>query len=82
MAETSLPSAVATEDRGPAILAVSWIECVVAMIIVGARMYTRSYLIHNVGVDDWMILLALVSLSKVSIRLEIPASPSPITYKD
>ena len=56
-------SAEATANRGPSILAVSWTECAVAILIVSARMYARSFLIHNVGMDDWMMLLALVSFA-------------------
>ena len=54
-------SAEVTANRGPSILAVSWTECAVAILIVSARMYARSFLIHNVGMDDWVMLLALVS---------------------
>lgn len=73
MSANTPPSTVAASaNRGPAILAVSWIECVVAILIVGARLYTRSCLIHNVGIDDWMILLALVSLPSISIHHKTP----------
>ncbi|KAL9596012.1 MAG: hypothetical protein Q9219_006096 [cf. Caloplaca sp. 3 TL-2023] len=60
MANPSVPPDLAQANRGPTILAVSWIECTVAILIVATRMYTRSYLIRNVGIDDWMIVLALV----------------------
>ena len=48
-------------NRGPHILAATWVQCAIALLLVGARMYTRIHLIHNVGLDDWIILLALVS---------------------
>ncbi|KAL9001776.1 MAG: hypothetical protein Q9188_005250 [Gyalolechia gomerana] len=60
MDELSQSSDRADANRGPTILAVTWVECALAILIVGTRMYTRSYLIHNVGIDDWMIVLALV----------------------
>lgn len=68
MSENALPFAELTSNRGPCILAVSWTECVVAILFVSARMYTRIFLIHNVGIDDWMMLLALVSLAGLMIR--------------
>lgn len=60
--ETSPSSDFAKANRGPTIVTVTWVECAVAILIVGTRMFTRSYLIHNVGIDDWMIVLALVGL--------------------
>lgn len=79
---TPSTTVVGSANRGPAILAVSWIEYVVAIVIVGARMYTRSCLIHNVGIDDWMILLALVSLPGISIRHKTPVSISSARNRD
>ena len=68
MSENTLPLAELTSNRGPSILAVSWTECAVAILFVSARMYTRISLIHNVGMDDWMMLLALVSPAGVLNR--------------
>ncbi|KAL8795389.1 MAG: hypothetical protein Q9195_002130 [Heterodermia aff. obscurata] len=60
MADSTQPISKDSADRGSAILIVSWIECGVAITIVAARVYTRSRIIHNIGIDDWMILIALV----------------------
>ena len=68
MSENTSSFVELTSNRGPSILAVSWTECAVATLFVSARMYTRISLIHNVGIDDWTILLALVSPAEVSIR--------------
>ena len=68
MSENTLPFAELKANRGPSILAVSWTECAVAILFVSARMYTRIFLIHNVGIDDWMMLLALVSPAEVLSR--------------
>lgn len=68
MSENTLPFAELTSNRGPSILAVGWTECAIAILFVNARMYTRISLIHNVGIDDWMMLLALVSPAGVLIR--------------
>ena len=51
---------IGTSDRGPLILIVGWVECSLAFVFVFARMLTRSRLVRNVGLDDWMILLAMV----------------------
>ena len=48
-------------DKGPNILALSWTECSLAILVVSARMYTRSRLVRNVGCDDWTMLFAMVS---------------------
>ena len=60
--ENTLPSAITKDpDRGSAILAVCWVECILAIFFVAARMITRSRLIHNVGSDDWLMVATLVS---------------------
>lgn len=48
-------------NRGALILTVIWVECAIACIFVAARVYARTRLIHNMGIDDWMILWALVN---------------------
>lgn len=48
-------------NHGPTILAVSWIECGLALVAVITRMYCRAKLIHNVGWDDWTMIFTMVS---------------------
>ena len=48
-------------NLGPGILAVSWLECILAFIFVVLRMYCRTRLVHNVGRDDWTMVFSYVS---------------------
>lgn len=48
------------EDRGDAAIAVFWTLTSIATVIVAARFYAR-WLIRGIGLDDWMILVSLVS---------------------
>ena len=54
---------------GPNIIALSWIECAIALLFVSARMYTRIKVIHNVGWDDWTIVISFVSVGDRDIHL-------------
>jgi hypothetical protein len=56
-------------NRGALILTVIWAECAIACIFVAARVYARTRLIHNMGIDDWMILWALVSSKSLIVTL-------------
>ena len=60
MTTMPLPSELHS-DQGPNILALSWTECSLAILVVSARMYTRSRIVRNVGWDDWTMLFAMVS---------------------
>ena len=69
--ENTLPSGLVKDpDRGPAVLSVSWIECIIAITFVVARMFTRSRLIHNVGSDDWFMVATLVSLNEIEMYVQ------------
>jgi hypothetical protein len=48
------------EDRGPTAVAVYWTQVGVATVIVAARFYTRKRM-RMTGVDDWLMLVTLVS---------------------
>ncbi|KAH7246527.1 hypothetical protein BKA59DRAFT_478115 [Fusarium tricinctum] len=45
---------------GPMLNIVLWIQVVVFAIFVGLRLYTRSQILHSVGADDYLVLIALV----------------------
>ena len=49
-----------THDKGPRILAVVWTLSALTTIVVAARVYIRQWLIRNAGIDDYIIILALV----------------------
>ena len=48
-------------DKGPLIQGICWAGACLATCFVAARFFTRISLIKNLGLDDWVMLLALVS---------------------
>lgn len=42
--------------------AVLWVEVVVFAVFVGLRLYTRKYILNAVGLDDLLVVIALVRL--------------------
>ncbi|MCJ1433388.1 hypothetical protein MMC27_002748 [Xylographa pallens] len=57
MAPNPLPP---DEFIGAKIVVIAWIEAVVAISFVVARMYTRARLVRNVGADDWIMVFTLI----------------------
>ena len=47
-------------DRGPSLMGMLWTECVLALALVGLRFHVRIS-IRNLGADDWMMLVTVVS---------------------
>lgn len=47
---------------GPMTNAVLWVEVVVFAVFVGLRLYTRKYILNAVGLDDLLVVIALVRL--------------------
>ncbi|KAF9765171.1 hypothetical protein IL306_002592 [Fusarium sp. DS 682] len=45
---------------GPMLNAVLWVQVVVFAVFVGLRLYTRSQILHSVGADDYLVIIALV----------------------
>lgn len=52
---------------GPMLNAVLWVQVVIFAIFVGLRLYTRSQILHSVGADDYLVVIALVWPSYDSI---------------
>jgi len=48
-------------DRAPQLLAAFWVPFPFLVALVAARMAVR-YKMRNIGVDDWLMLVALVSI--------------------
>ena len=48
------------QDRGPQLIGMFWTECVLAIIILGLRFYAKISM-RNLGADDWMMLITVVS---------------------
>ena len=55
-----LPPTGDDKDRGPAVMAIAWVECTFAIVVVSLRFWGR-YLIKKVGIEDWLMLFTLVS---------------------
>jgi hypothetical protein len=47
---------------GPSAVIAGWVEASIAIIIVAARIYTQVKVVGRVGVDDYLMVLALVSI--------------------
>ncbi len=54
---------MAAEDRGPQIAAVAILFLTLTWIFVGLRCYVRTVMMKSFGMDDWLAVAALVSLS-------------------
>ncbi|KAI6785266.1 uncharacterized protein J7T54_006908 [Emericellopsis cladophorae] len=52
--------------RGPTLNAVLWTETVVATMFVFARCYTRLFILHSAGWDDFFLVLTLLLLAAYS----------------
>lgn len=59
--ETLAVSSTANIDKGPAFLGVALALAMTARVFVGLRMFVRVWMIRSTGVDDYFILLAMVS---------------------
>jgi hypothetical protein len=46
--------------------AVLWVEAVVFAVFAGLRLYTRKHILNSVGLDDYLVLIALVRTTKHS----------------
>lgn len=52
----------ASDNKGPMILSVLWALTGLTTVLVIARMYIRTSLLHNLGSDDWLITASLVCM--------------------
>lgn len=48
--------------HGPLILSVTWVLTALALILIATRFYVRVNILHALGADDWVMLLAGVLL--------------------
>ena len=62
MASLEIPPAGGDRNKAPAFATITIILSVVAMVSVVARLYVRSRVIRQVGVDDVIITISLVSV--------------------
>ena len=59
---TALKDGNASDNKGPMILSVLWALTGLTSVLVIARMYIRTSLLHNLGSDDWLITASLVCM--------------------
>lgn len=50
------------EDYGPILNGVMWFQVIISSVFIVLRIYTRYYIIRNLGWDDLMMVVNLVSL--------------------
>ena len=69
------------QDLGTTINAVNWLFTLLAAAAVGARIYGRVHLTHNLGWDDFWICVAIVrSLKNLYVRSIPIADTSMIRF--
>lgn len=66
-------------NRGPELQAVCYILVVSSVIACGLRIYVRTRMVKNFGLDDWTMCAALVSLSS-SINIHTPLLTGTTDY--
>lgn len=59
--EQDFPPGFAQQDKGPTILAICSTLTAVATVFVAARLYVRTTILSRVGLDDWLIVVSIVS---------------------
>lgn len=62
-ASTIPPPVGGDRNRGPALIAIFWTECVIALVFLSLRCYARI-LIGNVGKDDWIMFAVAVGAAR------------------
>lgn len=78
MASLESPPAGGDRNMGPALATTLIIFDVMATIFVLARMYVRSRVVKQIGLDDVFIVIGLVSVANL-IKLEDLGSLTPLT---
>ena len=51
------------QDRGPTLIAVTWTFTAMALVVVGAKVYTRLKIVRETALGDLFTMLSMVSLS-------------------
>lgn len=74
----AVPASVFAEYGKPILIGVGIAFIILEIIIVGLRFYARRRSRVPVGIDDWLILLALVgSLERNAFQQATPQTPNP-----
>ena len=68
-----------SQDLSSVMNGVMWMQVVMAMVFIGARMYTQHFIIHNIGWDDTFMLVNLVRVFPYTIMSLILLRMNPLT---
>lgn len=52
-----------SEDNSPSIITIHAVLCWVCVAVILARLYVRAFMLKTVGVEDYIIIGAMVSMS-------------------
>jgi hypothetical protein len=55
------------QTKGPRILGVFWAFFSVSVVMVSARLYIRARMLRNIGLDDYIIVAAMVCIFQLSL---------------
>ena len=65
MYSTPIPGPLPPDvNRGSDLVIISWLTVSIALLLVSVRFYIRGILRKNLGWDDYLILLAIVSCNQ------------------
>ena len=70
------------ENLGPLVLALSWTFAAIAIIVVSARVLTRFMGKRGVRIDDYFMILSLVSQCQLLSDLETVLTTSQDLWRD
>lgn len=54
-------------DKGPSIVATICSLAAISTIFVAARVFTRAKLLHMMNLDDWLVVLSVVSYKQIAM---------------
>ncbi len=57
------------QNKAPGLLALTWIEFSISLIVVVLRLFTRALIVRHVGLDDIFIVVTLVSCTSDGKKL-------------
>lgn len=59
------------DNNGPTALISAWTEAAIATLVVSVRFITSIWIVKKLAIDDWIMLLALVSHSILGIGISL-----------
>ena len=58
---------IMAQNRGSVLVGITWMEVSLTVIVIIARFYTQVVILDNLGISDWLMLLAVVRLQIVAL---------------